>query len=181
MHQSLLWRIVYCSLQIRMTAWICYFCSGKCKWKSSLRHQHVQSVIRWQTNWEESKRIGRWGPLLRHIQIKDGILATLKLSDGKLARWPTMPSVTVTNRTAKIQSLCHVNSSNLLRYWQTAAYFASQVSFFVIMTALWNTACHYIFALSFVLSFFFFSWPNLSRRRLDVCHTCTHGVALVRI
>jgi len=31
------------------------------------------------------------------------------------------------------------------------------------------------------LSFFFFSWPNLSRRRLDVCHTSTHGVALARI
>ena len=29
--------------------------------------------------------------------------------------------------------------------------------------------------------FFFISSPNLSRRRLDVCHTCTHGVALVRI
>jgi len=32
-------------------------------------------------------------------------------------------------------------------------------------------------------SFFFllFSSPNLSRRRLCVCHTSTHGVALVRI
>ena len=29
--------------------------------------------------------------------------------------------------------------------------------------------------------FFFFSLPNISGRRLDVCHTCTHGVALVRI
>jgi len=29
--------------------------------------------------------------------------------------------------------------------------------------------------------FFFFSSSNLSRRRLDVCHTSTHGVALVRI
>jgi len=29
--------------------------------------------------------------------------------------------------------------------------------------------------------FFFFSSPNLSRRRLDVCHTSTHGVALVQI
>jgi len=28
---------------------------------------------------------------------------------------------------------------------------------------------------------FFFSSPNLSSRRLDVCHTSTHGVALVRI
>jgi len=41
-----------------------------------------------------------------------------------------------------------------------------------------------------VSSFFFFllllysslfSSPNLSRRRLDVCHTSTHDVALVRI
>jgi len=35
-----------------------------------------------------------------------------------------------------------------------------------------------------VSSFFFlsfFSSPNLSHRRLDVYHTCTHGVALVRI
>jgi len=29
--------------------------------------------------------------------------------------------------------------------------------------------------------FLLFSLPNLSRRRLDVCHTSTHGVALVRI
>jgi len=35
--------------------------------------------------------------------------------------------------------------------------------------------CGFFFLLSF------FSSPNLSRRRLDVCHTSTHGVALVRI
>ena len=29
--------------------------------------------------------------------------------------------------------------------------------------------------------FYLFSSPNLSGRRLDVYHTCTHGVALVRI
>ena len=29
--------------------------------------------------------------------------------------------------------------------------------------------------------FFFFSSPNLSGRRLDVCHTSTHGVTLVQI
>jgi len=29
--------------------------------------------------------------------------------------------------------------------------------------------------------FFFFSSPNLSGRRVDVYHTSTHGVALVRI
>jgi len=48
------------------------------------------------------------------------------------------------------------------------------------MVALCNKADHYIFALWF-LSSFFLSSPNLSRRRLDVCHTSTHGVALVRI
>jgi len=51
------------------------------------------------------------------------------------------------------------------------------------MVALWNRADHYIFILSFVLlsSSFFISSPNLSRRREDVCHTCTHGVTLLRI
>jgi len=48
------------------------------------------------------------------------------------------------------------------------------------MVTLCNRADHYIFALLFVLSSFFSS-PNLSRRRLDVCHTSTHGVTLVRI
>jgi len=38
----------------------------------------------------------------------------------------------------------------------------------------------YIFMLWFILSSFFSS-PNLSRRRLDVCHTSTHGVVLVQI
>jgi len=33
----------------------------------------------------------------------------------------------------------------------------------------------------FYLSIFFFSSPNLRGRRLDVYHTLTHGVALVRI
>ena len=47
---------------------------------------------------------------------------------------------------------------------------------FLVMVALRNRADHYIFALWFLLlSFFFFSSPNLSRRRLDVCHTSTHG------
>ena len=52
------------------------------------------------------------------------------------------------------------------------------------MTALRSRCGHYIFALWFLLlssSSFFFSSPNLSRRRLDVYHTCTHGVALVNV
>jgi len=45
-----------------------------------------------------------------------------------------------------------------------------------------HRADHYIFALWFLsIFFFFYSSPNLSGRRLDVYHTSTHGVALVRI
>jgi len=57
------------------------------------------------------------------------------------------------------------------------------MSLLLVMVALWNRTDHYIFILWFLLSSssFFFSSPNLSRRRLDVCHSSTHGVALVRI
>ena len=52
----------------------------------------------------------------------------------------------------------------------------------LFMIALWNRETIYIFKLWFVLSsFFFFSSPILSGRRLDVYHTLAHGVALVRI
>jgi len=66
--------------------------------------------------------------------------------------------------------------------------FVVDVLFYLfIMVALCNRADHYIFALSFLSSifffffFFFYSSPNLSGRRLDVYHTSTHGMALVRI
>ena len=55
----------------------------------------------------------------------------------------------------------------------------------LIMVALCNRADHYIFALLFLSSIFylssFFLAYNFSGRRLDVYHTLTHGVALVRI
>jgi len=37
-----------------------------------------------------------------------------------------------------------------------------------------------IYIFSFCCLFFLFSSPNLSGRKLDVCHTSSHGVALVR-
>ena len=49
------------------------------------------------------------------------------------------------------------------------------------MTALRSRCGHYIFALWFLSFFLRFSSPNLSGRRLDVYHTSTHDVALVRI
>ena len=52
----------------------------------------------------------------------------------------------------------------------------------LIMAALRGRCGYYIFILWFLLSFsFFFSSPILSRRRLDLYHTSTHDVALVRI
>ena len=53
---------------------------------------------------------------------------------------------------------------------------------YVIMAALCNRGPLYFCpVISFYLSIFFYSSPNLSGRRLDVYHTSTHGVALVRI
>jgi len=49
------------------------------------------------------------------------------------------------------------------------------------MVALWNRADQYIFILWFLSSIFLFSSPNLSGRTLEVYHTSTHGVAVVRI
>ena len=62
----------------------------------------------------------------------------------------------------------------------------SSCGFFYLSSSLcrptYKICGHYIFALwFFLLSSFFLSSPNLSGRRLDACHTCTHGVALVRI
>ena len=53
----------------------------------------------------------------------------------------------------------------------------------MVMADLWNRAGHYIFVLWFLLLsiFYLFSSPIFSRRRLDVYHTSTHGVALLRI
>ena len=57
-------------------------------------------------------------------------------------------------------------------------YCIEQTSLCIIMAALRSRCRHYIFALWFLLSSsssFFSSSPNLSRRRLDVYHTSTHG------
>jgi len=64
--------------------------------------------------------------------------------------------------------------------WAGRSIFALQF-FLLLYGRLWNRADHYIFILWFLVIYFLFSSPNPSRRRLDVCHTFTHGVALVRI
>jgi len=67
---------------------------------------------------------------------------------------------------------------------QTIIFLFCGFFFFLYGHAIWNRAGHYIFALWFLLSsifFYLFSSPNLSRCRLDVCHTSTHGMASVQI
>ena len=74
----------------------------------------------------------------------------------------------------------HVNKSIFSSEFRNFRYELSE--HLLVMAALCNRAGHYIFALWFLSSFvFFFSSPNLSGRRLNVYHTSTHGVALVRI
>jgi len=68
------------------------------------------------------------------------------------------------------------------QYYVATCISPSLMQKFVIMVALCNRADHYIFALWFLSSIYLlFSLPNLSGCRLDVYHTSTHGVALVRI
>ena len=51
----------------------------------------------------------------------------------------------------------------------------------VIMAALRSRCGHYFCPVVSIFLSFFYSSPNLSGRRLDVCHTSTHDVVLVRI
>jgi len=62
----------------------------------------------------------------------------------------------------------------------TIAFILQPTIVMIFMAAMRGRCGYYIFVL-FLLSSFFFSSPNLSGRRLDVHHTSTHGVALVRI
>jgi len=59
--------------------------------------------------------------------------------------------------------------------------FFSGFAYIIFMAALCNRSGTYIFVLWFLLSFYLFSSPIVSRRRLDVYHTSIHGVALVQI
>ena len=69
-------------------------------------------------------------------------------------------------------------------YCEISAYFGIPTVEQLIMAALCNRRAIIFLPCSFFLSIYllpFFSSPNLSGRRLDVYHTSTHGVALVRI
>jgi len=79
-----------------------------------------------------------------------------------------------------IKRYTNVLLTTLLTYYKQSA--RHTLSRFIMAAC--NRAGHYIFVLWFLLlfsSFYLFSSPILSRRRLDIYRTSTHDVALVRI
>ena len=87
-----------------------------------------------------------------------------------------VPSDTLVSRLIPIPKGKNTNITNSANYRAIALSSVFVKVFDVIfMVALWNRADHYIFALWLLLSSFFVSSPNLSRRRLDVCHTSTQS------
>ena len=130
-------------------------------------------------------------PLFLSLSIHTQMLFLLQLcSHKKLGRYDIANGISTRSCPNKLfhlpfQSVSIVHRDNALVSAVVScvhtAYFWVIAPSDLIMVALQNRADHYIFMLWFVLcSFFFFSSPNLDRRRLDVCHTFTHGVALVR-
>jgi len=79
--------------------------------------------------------------------------------------------------------MIELTAINSHRYDHIALLLLKQPTIILLFMAAVRSKCgYYIFVLRFLLSFFFFfSSRNLSGRRLDVYHTSTHDVALVRI
>ena len=83
---------------------------------------------------------------------------------------------------------CHVNCQHSSSLWspygigQSIIFLPFGFFFFFFMAALCNRGAIIFLPCSFFpSSSFFFSSPNLIGRRSDVCHTSTHGIAIVRI
>jgi len=80
----------------------------------------------------------------------------------------------------------HSSSVFLLSSFLWPPYVIGQAIYIFILSFVVAALCnrgplYFCSVISFYLSIFFFSSPNLSGRRLDVYHTLSHGVALVRI
>ena len=118
----------------------------------------------------------RW---IDHLQIREGALSNVVLDYDLMP--PSMEycnSIDTPNEhfgrsvlAACLQPYHNKNSSGDEMNFLWSPYGIGQTVIFL--------PCGFFFLL--LSSSFFFSSPNLSRRRVDVCHTCTHGVALVRI
>jgi len=94
-------------------------------------------------------------------------------------RYTTGTSTTTTSNHQRLTDDAHyTNNINI-----QPVTFLQLNSIYFIMAALWNSWGRPLYFHPVVSSFFFFFFPSpiLSRCRLDVCHTSTRGVALVRI
>jgi len=103
-------------------------------------------------------------PFLNFIKISSQLFP--KPQNKMMQMW-SFQNLTFWRRQRKQYTIMLLSDDNLWRH--------------LFMVALCNRADHTYFHPVVCSSFFFFSSPNLSGRRLDVCHTSTHGVALVRI
>ena len=94
-------------------------------------------------------------------------------------------SVTYSIKKALISTASNISSGKSPCSFYTAETSPRLISLF--MAALCNRGaiiflpCDFYLLSIFLSIFFFYSSPNLSGHRLDVYHTSTHGVALVRI
>jgi len=126
-----------------------------------------------------------------YIRCKSGKSVMLELTLHSMFNIPVLRNLNLKYNV----SLLKFNDSLRQSLWRSLSGFSAlQLSFSRLfnsqffcsyfMATLWNRAGHYIFILlssDFFFLLFLFSSPILSRRRLDVYHTSTHDVALVRI
>jgi len=82
---------------------------------------------------------------------------------------------------ATLNTGCHLHSEGRPSRWALAHIVVKSGIPINLFMAAHATGQAIIFLPWFLLSssFFFFSSPNLSRHRLDICHISTHGVAIV--
>ena len=84
------------------------------------------------------------------------------------------------NQTVALNRGRHLYSTERPSRWALATFLVSSI-FLCGGPAYQMRTLYFCPVISIFLSSIFFSSPNLSGRRLDVYHTLTHGVALVRI
>jgi len=123
---------------------------------SSFKFAYMYSNIDWLVDWILTTESGAW------TKRKSG------LRESKI-RWAEA------RRTERRMGLQKWDSALSGYLWPPCGFF------FFLMVALCNRPLYFCPVISIFFLFSFFPSPNLSDLRLDVYHTSTHGVALVRI
>ena len=173
-HKQLLMMFKQCLLfatRTVVTGYECSFLQRDSYWPCFVGYQWAMQVDCWF--------VGEWGAVCRCRRLWSATWSCLEsgTSASRRMRWSSRRSRSSRSSTGATwwsTRRTALRTRNQRCVWSKAAC----VYFF--MVAVCNRADHYIFILFlFLLSFFFFSSPNLSSRRLDVYHTSAHGVVLV--